>query len=254
MASAEEPLWSDATSSRESLHGGLHRLVTEKLGQAIASGELREGQKIVPEELGESLDVSRTVMRESLRVLAAKGMVKASPRAGTKVTGIEQWSLLDPDVIMWRVRGPQRDDQLRELMSLRYGIEPLAAAGAAQTAGQAEIDALYASCNEMEAAATAGNLALFTRADISFHTQILASSGNLIYRQFARPIEAVLMARKNLEMMPPTVESVVVAHHRAIADAIAARDADRAEELTRELVGTARAEILHEVERQSTGS
>jgi DNA-binding FadR family transcriptional regulator len=232
------------------VRGGLHRFVTERLGQAIASGELVEGQQIVPEELGAELDVSRTVIREALRVLTEKGMVKASPRSGTRVTNIDRWTLLDPDVIMWRVNGPQRDVQLRELISLRFGVEPLAAHGAAKSASKEDIADLREQTEKMRDAVETSDVAAFTRADIAFHSRILASSGNLIYRQFARPIEAVLLARQNLDMMPPQIDSAVFTHHREIVDAIEAGDDDRAETLTREMIAVARDEVFAEAARQ----
>lgn len=254
MDNALDHATAEASVSLKAVRGGLRRFVTEWLGQAIATGELVEGQQIVPEELGREFDVSRTVMRESLRVLTEKGMVTASPRSGTRVTGIDQWSLLDPDVIKWRVNGPQRDEQLRELVSLRFGVEPLAARGAAEAADADDVAELRRCCAEMERAAADGDLDSFTRADVAFHTRVLSSSGNLIYRQFARAIEAVLMARKDLDMLPPKLESVVVAHHRSIAEAIAAGDGARAETLTQELIGTAQEEIFAEVERRRTSA
>lgn len=235
------------------VRGGLHRFVTERLGTAIGAGELVAGQQIVPEELGARLEVSRTVVREALRTLTDKGMVTASPRLGTRVTPVERWSLLDPDVIMWRVLGPQRDEQLRELMALREGVEPLAAAGSADHASEDDTAVLVACCDTMEAAAARDDLASFTEADIRFHSTVLTSSGNLIFRQFAAPIEAVLMARKSLDMLPPRLESNVLRHHRLIASAIAGHDADTAEALTRTLITVAREEIFAEVDRQAAG-
>lgn len=232
------------------VRGGLHRYVTEQLGQAIASSELVEGEQIVPEELGRRLGVSRTVIRESLRVLTEKGMVTASPRLGTHITGIDRWSLLDPDVITWRVNGPQRDEQLRELIALRSGVEPLAAAGSARSAPPDDVATLRACCTEMEAAAREGDVAAFTEADIRFHATVLVSSGNMIFRQFTRPIEAVLVARRNLNMMPPTLGGRVLEHHRSVTEAIASADAAAAERLTRSLIDVARDEIFAEVDRR----
>ncbi|MGV8978314.1 MAG: FadR/GntR family transcriptional regulator [Cellulomonas sp.] len=232
------------------VRGGLHRLVTERLGQAITSGELVEGQQIVPDELGAELDVSRTVIREALRVLAEKGLVTASPRTGTRVTNIDRWSLLDPDVIMWRVNGPQREVQLRELISLRFGVEPLAAHGAAESASKEDIADLRKATEKMRDAIETSDVVAFTRADMVFHGRILASSGNLIYRQFARPIEAVLLARQDLGMMPPQIDNSVFTHHCEIVDAIEAGDGERAEALTREMIAVARDEVFAEAARQ----
>ena len=106
---------------------GLHGQLVQQLGQMIVSGDLGADRPLVPEEIGQRFEVSRTVVRESLRVLEAKGLVSARPNVGTRVRPVSDWNLLDPDIIEWRAFGPQRDDQRRELCELRWTIEPLAA-------------------------------------------------------------------------------------------------------------------------------
>lgn len=106
---------------------GLHGQLVQQLGQMIVSGDLGADRPLVPEEIGQRFEVSRTVVRESLRVLEAKGLVSARPNVGTRVRPVSDWNLLDPDIIEWRAFGPQRDDQRRELDDLRWVIEPLAA-------------------------------------------------------------------------------------------------------------------------------
>ncbi len=94
---------------------GLHGQLVQQLGQMIVSGDLGADRPLVPEEIGQRFEVSRTVVRESLRVLEAKGLVSARPNVGTRVRPVSDWNLLDPDIIEWRAFGPQRDDQRREL-------------------------------------------------------------------------------------------------------------------------------------------
>lgn len=103
---------------------GLHGQLVQQLGQMIVSGDLGADRPLVPEEIGQRFEVSRTVVRESLRVLEAKGLVSARPNVGTRVRPVSDWNLLDPDIIEWRAFGPQRDDQRRELNELRWTIEP----------------------------------------------------------------------------------------------------------------------------------
>ena len=106
---------------------GLHGQLVQQLGQMIVSGDLGADRPLVPEEIGQRFEVSRTVVRESLRVLEAKGLVSARPNVGTRVRPVSDWNLLDPDIIEWRAFGPQREGQRRELCELRWTIEPLAA-------------------------------------------------------------------------------------------------------------------------------
>src|SRR5579859_5651448 len=119
---------------------GLHGQLVQQLGQMIVAGELGADRPLVPEEIGHRFEVSRTVVRESLRVLEAKGLVSARPNVGTRIRPVHEWNLLDPDVIEWRALGPFRADQAREPSELRQAFEPLAAhLVAAQSAQLPEI-------------------------------------------------------------------------------------------------------------------
>lgn len=84
---------------------GLHGQLVQQLGQMIVSGDLGADRPLVPEEIGQRFEVSRTVVRESLRVLEAKGLVSARPNVGTRVRPVSDWNLLDPDIIEWRAFG-----------------------------------------------------------------------------------------------------------------------------------------------------
>ena len=228
----------------DTVRGGLHAMAVHWLGNAIAAGTITAGDQILPEDIGHQLGISRSVVREALRVLQSKGMITARPRTGTRILPVTEWNLLDPDVISWRVHGPDRDIQLRDLLDLREAVEPSAARGACGHADAASIDQLLGYCTEMEHAVRDGDHARFTAADIRFHGVLLDASGNLIYRQFAEPIGAVLHARHDLQLLPTRVEHVSVANHRAITDAITAGDTEHAETLTRQLITTARGEIF----------
>src|SRR4051812_29570854 len=98
---------------------GVHGAVVDRLGLAIGAGQLRPGDQISVEQLGQEFGISRTVVREVLRVLESKGLIVARPRTGTRVTPVDMWDLLDRDVILWRVHGPDRNRQLEELVALR---------------------------------------------------------------------------------------------------------------------------------------
>src|SRR5579884_435570 len=133
---------------------GLHGQLVQQLGQMIVAGDLGADRPLVPEEIGQRFEVSRTVVRESLRVLEAKGLVSARPNVGTRVRPVADWNLLDPDIIEWRAYGPQRDDQRRELCELRWTIEPLAARLAAGH-GRADIQQRMTDMAEIMAHAAA---------------------------------------------------------------------------------------------------
>ena len=156
---------------------GLHGQLVQQLGQMIVSGDLGADRPLVPEEIGQRFEVSRTVVRESLRVLEAKGLVSARPNVGTRVRPVSDWNLLDPDIIEWRAFGPQRDDQRRELFELRWTIEPLAARLAAGH-GREDVQQRLADMVEIMGHAVAqGDALTFSRADAEFHALLLQVAG-----------------------------------------------------------------------------
>src|SRR5882724_8375974 len=157
---------------------GLHGQLVQQLGQMIVAGELGADRPLVPEEIGHRFEVSRTVVRESLRVLEAKGLVSARPNVGTRIRPVHEWNLLDPDVIEWRAFGPQRDDQRRELSELRWTIEPLAARLAAGHGREDVQQRLSDMVEIMSHAMGQGDALTFSRADAEFHSLLIQVAGN----------------------------------------------------------------------------
>jgi DNA-binding FadR family transcriptional regulator len=174
---------------------GLHGQLVQQLGQMIVAGELGADRPLVPEEIGHRFEVSRTVVRESLRVLEAKGLVSARPNVGTRVRPVHEWNLLDPDVIEWRALGPFRADQARELAELRQAFEPLAAhLVAAQSSQLPEI----ARTRMMELSEILGETAADTdpgsyqRADAELHALLLRATDNRMLEHLAAVVYGAL--------------------------------------------------------------
>ncbi|HEY9441282.1 MAG TPA: GntR family transcriptional regulator, partial [Streptomyces sp.] len=164
---------------------GLHGQLVQQLGQMIVSGDLGADRPLVPEEIGQRFEVSRTVVRESLRVLEAKGLVSARPNVGTRVRPVSDWNLLDPDIIEWRAFGPQREDQRRELAELRWTIEPLAARLAAGH-GREDIQQRLNDMVEIMGHAMAQSDAItLSRADAEFHSLLIQAAGNRMLEHLA---------------------------------------------------------------------
>lgn len=222
---------------------GLHGQVVQRLGSLIASGEIGADEQIVPDQLGERFGVSRTVVREALRVLETKGMVAARPKTGTRVRPVEDWDLLDRDVILWRVNGPGRESQLRELLDLRSAVEPMAVRRCALHSAPADVRELRGICEDMGRAVAEEDWAGFTAADIAFHTALLAASGSRIFRQISGAIEAVLRAREALHLMPERLGQETVAAHVAIVTGIEAGNEDAAEAASRHVILVADQEV-----------
>lgn len=215
---------------------GLHGQLVQQLGQMIVSGDLGADRPLVPEEIGQRFEVSRTVVRESLRVLEAKGLVSARPNVGTRVRPVSDWNLLDPDIIEWRAFGPQRDDQRRELNELRWTIEPLAARLAAGH-GREDIQQRLGDMVEiMGHAMGQGDALTFSRADAEFHSLLIQVAGNRMLEHLSGIVSAALQVSGGPVTGCDRPTDASLAHHGRIADALAAGDGMAAETAMRQLL------------------
>ncbi|MBB5937566.1 FadR/GntR family transcriptional regulator [Streptomyces zagrosensis] len=208
---------------------GLHGQLVQQLGQMIVSGDLGADRPLVPEEIGQRFEVSRTVVRESLRVLEAKGLVSARPNVGTRVRPVSDWNLLDPDIIEWRAFGPQRDDQRRELCQLRWTIEPLAARLAAGQGREDGKERLAEVVEIMSHALSQGDALTFSRADAEFHTVLLQTAGNRMLEHLAGIVAAALQISGGPVTGCDRPTEAGLGQHRRIVDAVSAGDGAEAE-------------------------
>ncbi|ORT53776.1 GntR family transcriptional regulator [Streptomyces sp. CB03238] len=215
---------------------GLHGQLVQQLGQMIVSGDLGADRPLVPEEIGQRFEVSRTVVRESLRVLEAKGLVSARPNVGTRVRPVSDWNLLDPDIIEWRAFGPQREDQRRELSELRWTIEPLAARLAAGH-GREDIQQRLGDMVEIMGHAFAqGDAITFSRADAEFHNLLIQLAGNRMLEHLSGIVSAALQVSGSPSISCDRPSEPCLAHHARIVDALAGGDGPAAEAAMRQLL------------------
>lgn len=225
---------------------GLHGQLVQQLGQMIVSGDLGADRPLVPEEIGQRFEVSRTVVRESLRVLEAKGLVSARPNVGTRVRPVSDWNLLDPDIIEWRAFGPQREDQRRELCELRWTIEPLAARLAAGH-GRDDVQQRLADMAEiMGHAVGQGDTLTFSRADAEFHALLLQVTGNRMLEHLSGIVAAALQVSGGPATGCERPSEAAVGLHLRIVDALASGDGAAAESSMRQLL-TVHPEVDHVV-------
>ncbi|MFS2076163.1 FadR/GntR family transcriptional regulator, partial [Curtobacterium sp. CT11-133] len=149
---------------------GLHAQVLETLGQRIVDGVLAPGTVVRPDAVATEFGVSRSVVREALRVLQSLGLVEPRQRVGTLVLDIVSWELLAPTVIRWRGASPWYFAQQRELLELRLGVEPVAASLTAGTPGAA---AVLAAATDMTDACGREDSRAYLEADVRFHRALL---------------------------------------------------------------------------------
>lgn len=206
----------------------LHSDVLWALGLAIVSGQYAEGEILPPDsELLERFGVSRTVLREALKTLAAKGLIEARARIGTRVLPRNRWNLFDADVLAWFFELGPEVSFLRSLAEVRIGIEIEAAALAAERCSPDMAEALMASVDQMAASETPAD---FARHDLEFHRLVAASSGNPFMASISALVEMALTAAFTISspVNDPVALAVTVGVHRRIAEAIGEGDSHAA--------------------------
>lgn len=228
---------------------GLHAQVLDTLGQRIVDGVFAPGTVIRPEVVAAEFAVSRSVVREALRVLQSLGLVEPRQRIGTQVLGIGSWELLAPTVIRWRGASPAYFAQQRELLELRLGVEPVAASLAAAAPDAPAVEAVAAAASDMIAACGREDSRAYLEADVRFHRALLAASGNAVFTHFAGTVEALLRTRTSESRDTITRWTRdAAARHDAVARAIAGGDAPGASAAAAELVRVTRDEFIAEAQ------
>ena len=216
-------------------HRGLHENVVDEIGQRIISGELIPGKALPSEaELCGALGVSRTALREALRVLAAKGLIEARRKIGTVVRPTESWNFLDPDILSWLLQTSDADRVIGELYELRHLIEPIAASLAAQHAKTGDIESLREAYREMDAAGDDGEKIMAP--DLKFHRAIIAASGNRLFSSLAHVIGAALSVNFELVRDTPRGQTHSMPAHKKVLDAIAAHNPSAARVAMQKLI------------------
>lgn len=207
---------------------GLHARVLDQLGTAICGGELAAGTVLYIDDLAERYAVSRSVVREALRVLSSMGMVESRRRVGTQIRSAAQWNVYDPQVIRWRLASRQRNSQLRSMTELRTAVEPQAARLAAERISPDAASELVGTAAKMWAAGQSDDEDEFLRLDIEFHRQVLAGSGNEMFVKLNELVAEVLAGRHHYGLMPHHPQAEALRLHADVAQAVQRGDGERA--------------------------
>ncbi|MDT7838457.1 FadR/GntR family transcriptional regulator [Aquabacterium sp. OR-4] len=198
------------------------------LGEAIVSGRYGHVGSIPPEaQLCTELGVSRTVVREAIKSLVAKGLVTTGPKVGTRVLPADQWNWFDPSVVAWQSRIGLTREFLRDLQELRRIVEPAAVRMAAERATPADIAEIETAYAGMKAAIELGGD--YVAHDLRFHQGLLHACHNRMMVQMGKALGALLRTSFEISTSRPDGPAQSLPLHRAVLDALIARDADRAE-------------------------
>ncbi len=228
-------------SARRYPRRGAHGETVYEIGRRIVSGELQPGDLLPEGELIAKLGISRTVLREAIKVLGAKGLVEARPRVGTKVSPRSHWRLMDPDVLAWQTEYGLDELFLRNLAEVRSLIEPGAARLAAERATEEEIAILDKAYKQM--AAHIVNSEAFIAADMQFHFVILAACRNEILEQMSSAIGEALEISRRVTVELPGSSEAHMPLHEAVVEAIRQRDGNAAENAMRKLIGLVQSDV-----------
>jgi len=218
----------------------------DSLGKEIVTGGYNDRAFPTEAELARQHDVSRSVTREAVKMLTAKGLLTARPRKGTTVQPSSCWNLFDPDVLRWLLERKFSLELLRQFSDLRIAIEPAAAALAAQAADADGLAAIAAGYDRMVAAEAGDDDPL--EADIAFHIAILHASANPFYQQFRDVVTTALRTSIRFTNRFKGRTASLPQHH-VVLSAIERRDAETAKAGMIELIAEVMA-LIADAERK----
>lgn len=220
----------------------VHGNTVDRLGEAIVAGHYGAGASFPPEPLlGAELGVSRTVVREAVKSLIAKGLITSGPKVGTRVLSEEHWNWFDPDVIAWQSKAGLTPEFLRDLQDLRRVVEPAAVRLAAQRATAEDIAGIEAAFEGMKRAVKEGGD--YVTHDLRFHQGLLRSSRNRMLIQMSKALAALLRTSFELSNSRKGAPAKSIPLHQAVLDAVIARNPAKAEKAILVLIDGAHKDI-----------
>jgi len=232
------------------IHGSIARL----LGISIVSGKFKPGDLLDGEiSSSERFAVSRTAYREAVRILAAKGLVDARPKVGTRINPKSKWNLLDPEVLVWTFESEPDPDLLNSLFELRNVVESAAAGFAATRRSAAHLKAMRGALRGMAThtlATEAGR-----QADLDFHTTLLNATDNPFIISLTSGVSAAINATTVFKQRKGPLRRDPMPDHMRVFEAIAAKDPGKAQQAMSELIVLARMDtpVSRRPERRRAG-
>lgn len=219
----------------------LHGEIARRVGVAIVSGRYAPGDLLDNEiASSEQLAVSRTAYREAVRILAAKGLVSARPKVGTRVNPRSEWTLLDPDVLDWIFESEPDRRLLESLFELRKVVECAAAGFAARRRSRSHIEAMRSALERMARHTLATSEG--RQADLDFHAALLDATGNPFLVSLTTGVSAAIRTTTLFKQREHPLRRDPMPDHRRVFDAIVAANPQKAEGAMRELIELARAD------------
>jgi GntR family galactonate operon transcriptional repressor len=210
--------------------------VAREIGRRIVSGSYAPGDLIEDEAtLASRYQVSRSVVRDAVKILVGKGLLEVRRGIGTRVRPRSSWGLLDDDVLAWHQSAPPSSSDLRQLLEVRQVVEPHAARWAAERGTEDEVALIRTSLERMESGQ--GSVEDFVVADAAFHRSVLRAAKNEFLGAFEGAIFSALLGSIRLTNKDPRENAESMPFHVAVCEAIEAREPDHAEQAMQRLLG-----------------
>ena len=220
----------------------LSEMVAGTIGRRIVSGRYMPGDTLPTEpRIQEEFGVSRTAVREAIRLLSAKGLTASRPKIGTRVRPTVDWNMLDPEVLRWQIDQNPTEEFVRALFEMREIIEPAASSFAAERVNDDQLAVLGAAMHGIESEPRGSPEQI--GADVDFHMGILEASRNPMLRSVGAMIRSALSISFSMGWRTAMREDAVI-QHRAVYEAIRQRDAEEAFMAMRRLLRSSKGDVF----------
>jgi GntR family transcriptional regulator, galactonate operon transcriptional repressor len=238
---------------------GIHGRVVSGIGQGIIKGRYAPGSLLPREpELIAKFGVSRTALREAMKVLAAKGLVETRQRVGTRVRPQEQWNHFDPEITAWNLANGRTEAFIHDLIEFRQITEPAAARLAAARARAGDIAAIAQALEEMAVSAERNDAPAYAQADVGFHMRVFVASHNNLMASLSFTIRQILEITFKLHQATKGKRSYSFAEdldfHRAVLEQIVNRRAEAAQKAMSLVVEAAQRDLTRMARGQKRGA
>jgi DNA-binding FadR family transcriptional regulator len=204
-------------------HEKLYEQVTRALALRIMSGSLNpESDRNTEEGLCRDFGVSRTVLREAMKILSAKGLVEVRPRTGIRVKPRSEWTLIDRELMMWQAEVGFSEEFVRNLFQVRLILEPPTAAAAATNATREELEGIRQAFNGMEEQLS--NFNAYVEDDCNFHDRISKATHNDYLIQINSIMLGAVRSAQTLFRVDRVDAQGALSLHRDVCEAIVHHD------------------------------
>jgi DNA-binding FadR family transcriptional regulator len=210
---------------------GLQGKVIDAIGRDIVGGKYAP-ESLLPKEadLTAAYGVSRTSVREAMKVLAAKGLIEIRQKIGTRVRARDLWNVFDSDVLTWHHQQGLSEAVMRDLIELRQVIEPAAARFASSRATMADLRRIERAQLAMSQHVT--DPTGYAESDVEFHMAVFAASHNALLSRFGHLVADFLHMSFSVQQDAVTKSGADFTkdaeEHRRVFDAINRGEPDTA--------------------------